>query len=398
MGDCIVTPIAATDFANRDSNRLIGQIAKILARKSPYMDVLDGGTIPNVSDTVRSVVQERAVMGQSLTKPVFVADNSTCGTIGNQAAVGSTVYSYGLQTMRGYGPKVCIKTTRTAFKQTYSQAANSLEAGILEVMNADIRSTLYERAGVKFVAKAATAFDTLLTGEIQAIDTPFYASAPDSAMTFKALRKLGAYMKEVLLAEPFSSDVGEFFKVITSDDQNEIFRNESGVKSDLNYLTSGRYDLGEKSLKGYSFQGPYRGFAFGIDPQPLRFSAIDGVTNQPVLLEPVISDTVTTGVGQRPNPAWLAATYEIGFIIGGNSFKRLVPEQYAGESPFKFSPQLHMGELKFHNIVDNDCNVWGDYGMHIYQISRAYQPMRPHCVIPFAYKRCQADLGFATCS
>jgi hypothetical protein len=48
MGDCIVTPIAATDFANRDTNRLVGNIAKILARKSPYMDIMDGGTVPAV--------------------------------------------------------------------------------------------------------------------------------------------------------------------------------------------------------------------------------------------------------------------------------------------------------------------------------------------------------------
>jgi hypothetical protein len=337
-------------------------------------------------------------MGQSLTKPVFTADASVCGTIGNAATVGSTVYSWGLESMRGYGPKVCVKTTRTAFKESYSRAAESMEAGILEIMNADIRSTLVSRSGLKFVAITATDFDTLLTGDMQAIDTPFYTTLPNAPMSFKSLLKLASFLKEDMLAEPFSSDVGEFFKVITSFDQNEVFRNESGVKTDLNYLTTGRYDLGGKTLQGYSFQGPYRSFAFGIDPQPLRFNALDGVTGQPVFLEPIVSTAASKGNVQRPNPTWIAATYEVGFLIAGNTFKRRTPENYVGESPFKFAPQLHMGELKWHHIVDNDCNVWGDYGMHIYQISRAYEPIRPHHVIPFAYKRCTADLGLTACT
>jgi hypothetical protein len=80
------------------------------------------------------------------------------------------------------------------------------------------------------------------------------------------------------------------------------------------------------------------------------------------------------------------------------SFKRLVPEKYVGEGSFKFAPQMHMGELEWHYIKDNDCNIWGDYGWHIYQISRAYQPQRPHHIIPILYKRCKADLGLDECT
>ena len=71
--DCIDLS-AVQNFAAKDVNRIVGQIAKVLARKSPYMNVLKGGTIPNVSDVVRSIVQERAVMNASLAEPSFTND------------------------------------------------------------------------------------------------------------------------------------------------------------------------------------------------------------------------------------------------------------------------------------------------------------------------------------
>jgi len=59
---------------------------------------------------------------------------------------------------------------------------------------------------------------------------------------------------------------------------------------------------------------------------------------------------------------------------------------------------MHMGELKWHYVVDNDCNVHGDFGWHIYEITRAYKPVRPHWIIPVLYLRCEEDLGFQPCA
>ena len=66
-------------------------------------------------------------------------------------------------------------------------------------------------------------------------------------------------------------------------------------------------------------------------------------------------------------------------------------ENYVGEGTFKFSPQLAMGELEWTYFRDNDCNLYGDFGQHIYQISRAIQPIRPQNVLPVLYKRCPFD-------
>lgn len=393
--DCI--PIATIqNFASKDTKRIIGQIAKVLARKSPYINSIDGGTLPSVSDVVRSVVEEMAVPAASLAAPTFVSDLSLCGVGATPDVVGSTEYEFSLQTLRGAGPRVCVKQARTAFKGSYLQAQVSLEKTILQLINADIRYQYLLQSGVKFVCSSLHSFTDNLTGDMQQINTKFANNTADSPLNFKTLYRLGTFLREEMLAEPFSSKEGEFFQVMLSADAIESIRNDQDVKEDLLYLSAGSFKLGEESISGYQFMG-YRGFAFGIDQQPLRATGFDENGNL-VLVNPIISTAVTTGFAQRRNPAWVAAPYEVGFIIAGDAFKRLIPEQYTGEGTFKFAPQLSMGELEWTYFRDNDCNLYGDFGQHIYQISRAIQPIRPQNVLPVLYKRCQFDGAALPCA
>jgi hypothetical protein len=383
--NCI--PLATIqNFASKDVNRIIGQIAKVLARKSPYINSIDGGTLPNVSDVVRSVVEEMAVPAASLASPTFVDDTTLCGVGANPDQVGSTEYQFQLQTLRGAGPRVCVKQARTAFKGSYLQAQVSLEKTILQIINADIRYQYLIQSGVKYVVDSTGAFGSNLTGDMQNINTKFAQVLPDAALNFKTLYRLGTFLREEMLAEPFAAREGEFFQVMLGADAIETIRNDADVKEDLLYLSAGSFKLGEESISGYQFQG-YRGFAFGIDQQPLRATGYDGNGNL-VLVNPIISTAVTNGFAQRRNPDWVNAPYEVGFVIAGDAFKRLVPENYVGEGTFKFAPQLAMGELEWTYFRDNDCNLYGDFGQHIYQISRAIQPIRPQNVLPVLFKRC----------
>jgi len=395
MADCI-TPAQVSDFANKDSNRLIGKIAEVLARKSPYMDVMDGGTLPNVSDVVRSVVQERAVVGTSLANPTFQPDIEMCAGPVSQDNVGSTEYSFQLESMRGQGPRVCVKQSRTAFKGSYLQAQQSLEKAILQIMNSDNRAQLLYRSGVKFNVNTNYGFSTDLTGDMQQINTLFLNVLPNAPLSFKIVKLLSQFLVNEMLADPYTTNgMGEMFKFIGSMDIIERFRDELDIKADIRALTTGQYKLGEKSIAGYQFEGPYRGIGFGVDSQPLRFNTITG--GIPNFIEPEIGVVTTRGVAARRNPAWVQALYEVAFLSAPGAFKRLVPEQYTGEGTFKFNPQLAMGELKWHYVLDNDCNRFGDFGQHIYQISRAIQPVRPQNVIPIIYARCPYDLATTSC-
>jgi hypothetical protein len=455
MASANVNLDAVQNFASKDVNRIVGQIARVLARKSPFINSIDGGTLPNSSDVVRSIVEEMAVPRASLAAPAFVNDsdlsflassawasttspvwsNPTAGsnpnvpssgpgipaTNPNQVAngfitqgtafpnltnpatpyvtgdrVGTTEYLYQLQTLRGAGPRVNVKTARAAFKGSYLQAQVALEKTILQIINADIRYQLLVQSGIKYVCNSTQSFTSNLTGDMQQINTKFAAVQPDSPMNFKTLYKIGTFLREEMLAEPFASKDGEFFQVLASADQIEVFRNDADVKEDLLYLTAGSFKLGEDSITGYQFMG-YRGFAFGIDQQPLRSA---GVNNDGTItvIEPIVAAAVTNGFGQRRNPSWVSASYEVLFIMAGESFKRLVPESYVGEGTFRFAPQLAMGELEWTYYRDNFDNQFGDYGQHIYQISRAFQPIRPQNVCAVIYKRCPFDGQALACS
>lgn len=396
MSNTCIPLAAVQDFASKDVNRIIGQIGRVLARKSPYINSIDGGTLPNVSDVVRSVVEEMAVPAASLAAPTFVNDTTLCGVGATPDQVGSTEYQFQLQTLRGAGPRVCVKQARTAFKGSYLQAQVSLEKSILQIINADIRYQYLIQSGIKYVVNSTQSFSQNLTGDMQQINTQFAPILPDAPMNFKTLYKIGTFLREEMLAEPFATAKGEFFQVMASSDQIENFRNDADVKEDLIALTTGSFKLGEESIAGYQFMG-YRDFAFGIDQQPLRATGFDGSGNL-VLVNPIVSTAVTNGFAQRRNPAWVSAPYEVMFVIAGDAFKRLVPEQYVGEGTFKFAPQLSMGELEWTYFRDNDCNLYGDFGQHIYQISRAIQPIRPQNVCAIVYKRCPFDGNPLACS
>lgn len=388
---------ALSDIASKDTNRIVGTIAKTLAVNSPFLNVLNGGTFDDASDVVRGVTQEQAMPGDSLAEPTFTNDISSCALDGSAEGVATLEFTYQLESKRGRGPKVCVKRGRAGFKDSYLRAEDSLSKLITQYVNSDIRAQLYKRSGSKLVCASDKTFAQLYTGGEGQISVAFAAGVtPDATLNFKALHYLARHMSDGLNAEMFQDGkFGPHFKFIGSSDIVEQFRNETGVENKMIALTTGGYKLGETALKAFSFEESpaYRGIAFGVDQRPLRASAISGA-GVPTLVNPVVGVATTKGTAARTNPAWLAAPYEIGFLVAKDSFERQTPKQYTGEGSFKFAPQLHMGELKWHYVEDNNANEWGDFGYHKYQITRAYRPIRPWFVVPIIYRRATADLGF----
>lgn len=398
------TPPVISDFASKDTHRLVGAIAKALAANSPYLNVISGGTFPSgVSDEIRNVVQMQAAPGDSLAIPQFVCDTDLCGNLGHEDLVDTIDFVTRLESFRGRGPKICVKKGFAAFKGSYIMAEDSLKKLITQYINADVRAQLYLRSASKFVAAAGYDFNSIFTGGSETdIGVKFAPILPTGPMTFKALHYLARHMREVLFAEWFSTDKGmAHFRFIGGADQVEYFRSEVGVENVLIAFVTGGYKLGEVSLSAYSFESSpaYRGIAFGVDQRPLRATGFnpDGTL---ALVDPVtiISNPARNTAYAKANPAWLNADYEVGTLIADGSFERLVPEKYVGEGSFKFAPQLHMGELDWHYVIDNGCNTWGDFGHHKYQITRAYKPLRPQHIVPILYKRCEADLGLVDCT
>lgn len=403
MADC-VSPSTLSDISKKDTSRLVGSVAKALAANSPFLNILEGGTFPSgTSDEIRSSVQMQAAPGDSLALPTFVCDTDLCGTQGLQDLTDSIDFTARLESKRGKGPRVCMKKGYSSYKSTYVAAEDSLKKLVTQYINADVRAQLYLRSASKFNATAGYDFNSLFTGGSETdVGVKFAPLIPTGPISFKAIHAIARYLKESLFADMFPAD-GEgqmHFRFIGSSDIIESLRNEADVKDALLSFVNGSYRFGEESLRGYSWEtaGAYRGIAFGVDQRPLRATGFNG-SGLLSLVDPltIVSNPTKNTAYAKLNPSWAAADYEVAFLFAQGSFKRLVPERYVGEGSFKFAPQLHMGELDWHYIMDNDCNAWGDFGWHKYQITRAYQPFRPQFVVPILYKRCTADLGLAAC-
>lgn len=400
-GDCTITPYTAADIASKDTNRLQGQIAKALAINSPFVNVLEGGTFAaGVSDTQRAAIQEQSLTSDSLVQPTFGTTATTCapGSIVDETA--TTEYTYTLGTQRGRGPKICVKAAYSAFKGSYLMAEDALKKLLVQKVNADVRYTLMSRSGHKYVClnSGTYSFEQGLTGGESQIDVAWanVNSANVGELNFKVLHKLARHLHEVTLAEMFEEGTnGQHYKFIGGSDIVEKFRAETGVKEVLIAETTGGFKTGQGALTNYRWEGPYRGITFGVDQRPLRASAFAaGVLT---FVEPFVSVATTKGNASRVNPAWNSADFEVAFLIGRSSFERLVPESYTGEGTFKFSPQVAIGSLQWHYVIDNDCNQYGDFGWHLYEVTRAYRPVRPANVCPILFRRCPYDTGITDC-
>jgi hypothetical protein len=390
-----LSPQAIEDLANRNNSMLVGESSTYTIRKSPYASVITTGTIDNRSVLQRSIAIERALPSTSMVRPTFTPDGELCGTAGDVAELGSTEFEFQLEGIRGRGPMICYRQARTAWPSTYAGLYASLKQSLLDVTASDIRIALHDLSGCKLTATSGTAFEDAFAGEMFAVGTAYQNLTPDSPLSFRGLEITATHMREYLYAEPFDGDVDEGVAMfIAGQNQIQLLRDEADIREDIRALVTGRYKQGEETVTGYRFKGPYHGIAFGVDPLPLRADSV--TAGQPNFVEPLVAHDVTVGTAGRINSAWVEAPYEVGFLVFKNSFKRLLPTEYkiAG---FDFPAPISNDGLKFKWLDDADCHLFNDFGLHIWEILRAYQPVQPHAICPVLYKRCTSDLNLAAC-
>ena len=379
---------------------LRNDLIRFIMQNDPYSNLVEGGTTPNnAGEQIKTLVTSRLVTNQSLTKPSFGSlENTSCGLIGPTAELGQTEFITSLEVLRGKGPVVCVNQSRFAVLDAYRIAEQNLKDAIKTVNAADIRAELLTLSGVKAVLNTgATNLGQVLTGGYNQVSVNFLGGVPTAPVSYKFLVALSNFMRDNLSPEFFGDGSGQYFVFISSSDQTESLRNDTNVKSDLQAFAKGSFSDAKNELMKYAFiDYPYRQIKLAIDQQPLRFNSVNG-SGFPVLIEPLVRTVTDFGVQNLTNPAWVNANYEVGFLVSKGAFRRLVPERFVGEGTFKWEPQYIMGELMWTNYKDNQCNPWGDFGYHLYQIVRAFQARRPHGVIPILYKRCAIDLGLDAC-
>jgi len=403
---CTPIPIdLATQLFSRDPQRLYGPIAKSLLTQVPYISALKSGTFPaSVSATLLSVAQGRPYLQTSLANPTFSSMLNLCGSCSlNVDQNGTNQYSYEAQINQGMSDKICLNQGFSAFLGSLTAQLEAYQSGVTELINSDVRWTLFQRSGVKMVVQAGQSLTNQVYGGEYNIDEPVPAVNSTGELTFSLLQSLNRYMRSALRAKPFGAGANAHARLIGSPDLLDILRDDLGGAAGpgganivpLGQLAAGGDKTAVDGLKSYMFEPLYRGIQLGEDPIPLRLNW-NGSAYVPV--DPNTSYSATVGTVSIVSDAWLNASHEVAFLMYDGSFERQVPAPWTGEGKIRFQRQLFGGEIQFMNHPDMTSNMFGDYGVMAYRIGRAYRPIYPWFVVPIIYKRCKQDNNVTTCT
>lgn len=393
------TPGEINDFLTKNENLVEGSIIRALAINSPWINLFPTRVwASGVSDVRRSVRQEAvAPTDISQATPEWAALD--CRKPPQAIQTGSTDLQYQALEFLGRGPEICLAKAYNAVQSAIIQAEKAIKDHTQTLWNAWLRYQAFYNSATKIVASSTGASLAALTAS--GYQTNFVPGlVPNSRITFPFLREVTNYLVHSLLAGDeymFGNGVMKHFRFISDKSQIDQLRTEEDVILNTRALAAGATRQGTESMLEYEWQILYQGISFGVDQSILRVDVInpDGTVH---FVEPFISQAATQGTKRVLNPAWASAPYQVSFLVADDSFVREIPEEYLGEGMTKFDKQFWGGMVRWHNQIDNNCNMWGDTGFHKYKLAAAFRPEHPEFLIAILHTRCQSDLGLVPCT
>lgn len=399
--DACVADFASINSGLTDQASLIRlQVMEEVMLEDPWANLFEGGTVsPHEGETITTLLAGRPVLNKNMVAPQFVAKTTLCNTVGEPAQFGSEQYTTQLQGDRGESAWFCIHTNFHKLDRELEQHVVGLKRMVKEYMAADARYNLLVNSGHKYVASTALGPDERITGEEYAITTNFAGLMPNAGITHRELVRIMNYLEETARLTPFGFGEAAHARFVGSRSLIERLRNETVNHAEQVAFVQGGDAEARAALRRYSWaKYPYRGIMTAVDPVPLRFNSVDG-NGFPVLITPYEIKVGDTGEHWVTNSEWKTAAFEVAFLVWKGAFKRLVPENFTRDSGGATWPaQSVMGELKWHNVIDNLCNKYGDRGQFIWEIIRAWQPVMPWAAVPILTKRCEPTDDLAACS
>lgn len=384
-----------------DPTRIYGPIKDALEIGCPYLKVMDMGAFPaNISGTLQSVVQGVTATSQSLNNPTGTVFGNSYGICGaGQILSGTYVYNYNAYQTLEYSNPITLNTGFNAVASSLTKQLSAMQERVSEIINAINRYGLISNAGVAAVLQAGVQPLTMMYGGYGQYQLGIPTVAATANIDFETLSSINRIMRTKLRVQPFQGGGGNegYACFIASPDALEKLRSDlggaagpgggtytAGQPQAFNALATGNNAMAQKAIQSFIFEPTYRGIKLMEDPTPNRYNFSGGAY---VPVEPWINTAGTNGTVAVPNPAYDAAGYEAGILVYRNSFKRLTPEVWTGEGSVRFAKQLFGGQVQF--VTDNiPNNLLKDFGVLIYKIAWAFEPIYPWAVCPVYFKRC----------
>lgn len=188
-----------------------------------------------------------------------------------------------------------------------------------------------------------------------------------------------------------------FAVVMSGEAQQGIFQNGDTVYQSSRVNQDIRYTKEANSLlKAYGVDRSYAGWYHLIDNKAPRYNWVNGAY---VRVPFYVDVAATNGTKQNVNPDYLTATYELVIVFLPTVLTRMIPREFStGGAGANFVPWNFMGEVRWLNIQDNDCNPLGNKGYWGALLAAAYMPNQIENGYAIMTKRCQGNMELITCT
>lgn len=178
-----------------------------------------------------------------------------------------------------------------------------------------------------------------------------------------------------------------------------IARNNNQYRDDLRFADMGS-GSGAELLKRIGATRVLGNFRHVINQMPPRFTFAAGKYTR---VEQYVADgSITSGVGQKLNPLWVAAPYEGAYTISPDVYKKKVIRPLNAVGSASWNPSNYMGEWQWVTGAykwDTDCvDPLEKKGRHFAQFKMASEPLIANFGSLIIYKRCSGNLTEVTCT
>lgn len=129
------------------------------------------------------------------------------------------------------------------------------------------------------------------------------------------------------------------------------------------------------------------GFKMMIDNQAPRWNLVGGVWTR----VPFYTTVSTAGEASTVNPDYYTANYEDLFIASPKVVQFAIPSANVNAGPMTFEPQDYMGNTRWINKYDQQCNIDQNKGFFRSLVSYGARPGIPEYGVVLRFRRCPQD-------
>ncbi len=389
------------DILVRESGRVLpGQIFRRMFGTSPWPSLTPRGVFPGgLGQIINLLHYERNAPYVATPEwlPITVQDGQEGGACLQPAEVieiGSTLRNMQLYRRILEGPDFCAEETRFPF-----EVASQLDqiTGII-ASRVDIEWQMRDRNEYSRLVGTKVIVDSCSnpTENDDASGSDYPSACPTQTLGLGMLEnyKLRLLRNGAADSALLRANGAPVLTVIGSPEYiGNLLRANSSLREDIRWATASQ-GMNAQLLQGFGVSYTLQGFMFLADLYTNRYNCVNGV---PVKVPTFVREAATKGYKAEINPDWLSAEFEEVFIYDRTVFTQLVPEPItAPGSNLKFNPISYVGDVKWLNIPNRQCNPDGNIGNHRVIMAAASQPKDTWKGVGFLIKRCNVPCGNAT--